>query len=66
MSAQSCRICQKPVEVFAVIRWNDLTGYCTTECFLEEARRTRAQHREQKIHDQLKKYGRVIIDVEEA
>lgn len=66
MSASGkCRVCHKPVDFYAVILWNDLTGWCSNECFLKEGNEERAKLREARRHAQLQKYGR-ILDEDDA
>ena len=32
-----CRRCSKEVEAFAAIRFTDLTGWCSEDCFYKDA-----------------------------
>lgn len=62
MPKSRCRKCGKVVETFESIRYKDLTGWCSRDCWLAESRVEREKERELKRADEMKNFGRVVSE----
>lgn len=55
----TCRTCKKEVERFEVIRYVDLSGWCSSECFSEEGKKDLEIEKARERDKEIKIYGRV-------